>query len=244
MNGAPATNAAPTTGAGQRGPRSALVSFAKKVASFVAGLGIGGAIVGFVAHDLQKRRDDAIALLEEQVRKLYLPFYLENVRNDGAWCVFVEGQWLATNPEKPSCQDWTKAYWMKPMMPDEDVLRWRTQIRSNFQPLNLEMERIILENRGLLVGGVMPPKWQALLDHVSAYRAIIAEWRDDDRERRHSQFNQVEYNVPVRHQWPGGITECSQKLLEQLQREQAYLRERFYRMSTSGAEREVPEACR
>jgi hypothetical protein len=105
------------------------------------------------------------------------------------------------------------------------------------------MERIIKENEGLLVGGKTPPKWKAFLDHVSAYRGIMAEWRDDDRQQRHDNFVRVEENVPVRFQYPQGLTECAHKLLEQLQREQTHLHERFYRTATSGAEREIPKQC-
>src|SRR5947209_7964152 len=112
----------------------AWVAKAKPFLKFVVGLGIGSAVVGLISHDIERRRNETIARLDEQITKLYQPFYVENVRNDGAWCVFVEGRWRVTDPEKPKCSDLTKAYWNEPTMSDEDVQRWRTQMRLTFWP--------------------------------------------------------------------------------------------------------------
>lgn len=210
--------------------------------NFVFGSVVGAAVVGLFAHNIERGHNEAITRVTDQITKLYQPFYEASIENDLAWCAFAEGTWTASNPVKPGCNG-GRAYWTGPTAPDADVVRWRAWMRSTFQPLNESMERIINDNRGLLIPGDLPPRWTAFLRHVTAYRGLIGEWRDGDQQERHTSFVQKDVNVPIAQLWPKGMTKCALALKNLLEAELRHLRRSVFRTETTGQERTVPWEC-
>jgi hypothetical protein len=49
-----------------------------------------------------------------------------------------------------------------------------------FMPLNLEMERVVVEKSDLLEESEMPPSLLQLCAHVEAYKTVIKRWENHD----------------------------------------------------------------
>jgi hypothetical protein len=49
-----------------------------------------------------------------------------------------------------------------------------------FMPINLKMEKVIVENAHLIEGVVMPRPFLSLLAHVEVYRVVMKRWERND----------------------------------------------------------------
>jgi len=49
-----------------------------------------------------------------------------------------------------------------------------------FMPMNLKMEHIIIANSHLMLGGIFPDCFHALLAHVAAYKPVLKKWEEGD----------------------------------------------------------------
>src|SRR5690349_14462110 len=96
--------------------------------NFLFGGVVGAAVVGLVAHGIERDHNEAVARVTDQITKLYQPFYAASIENDLAWCAFAAGTWRATDPVKPGCNG-GDGFFNKPVMPDADVVRWRSWMR-------------------------------------------------------------------------------------------------------------------
>ena len=56
-------------------------------------------------------------------------------------------------------------------------------------PLNLQMEKTIIENAHLIEGRDMPPPFLALLSHVEVYKITIRKWREGDYSQHTAYIN-------------------------------------------------------
>lgn len=99
---------------------------------YVVSGAVGASLLGFALKWIEVRHQAAVTRIDDQLFKLYLPFYSASRENDIAWCVFVEGTWRASIDERPRCDDSTKAYWNEAIMADSDVERWRSRMISVF----------------------------------------------------------------------------------------------------------------
>lgn len=73
----------------------------RRWADYIVGGVIGAALVTFLFNWAEGRHKAAVTLVNDQISKLYQPFYAASVENDMAWCVFVEGTWRATTTDRP-----------------------------------------------------------------------------------------------------------------------------------------------
>jgi hypothetical protein len=58
-----------------------------------------------------------------------------------------------------------------------------------FMPLNLEMERLVLQNVDLLFGEEMDESLLDLCAHVEAYKAVIERWKQRDYSVHTTRLN-------------------------------------------------------
>lgn len=185
---------------------------------YVVSGAVGAALFGFALKWIEARNQAVVTRIDDQIFKLYQPFYSASRENDMAWCVFVEGTWRASTDERPRCDDPTKAYWDEPTMPESDVERWRSRMVSVFQPANKNMLDLIQNNRSQLINGEEPPLWQVFMKHTFAYQGLIADWRPDDFMNRRAQFINVRFNVSM-PPYPDRLSMCSRKIVELLREE-------------------------
>ncbi len=82
-----------------------------------------------------------------------------------------------------------------------------------FHPLNEKVEAIIIENIHLIEGDEIPKAFTQALSHVSAYRAVIAQWESGDYSEHVSVNN-----------WPAkGLMESVKPVFEELTKKQSKL---------------------
>ena len=124
------------------------------------------------------QRKERLERISSQLRELYGPLYASTVTSGRIWEEFRK----RNRPGKP--------YWLsKPPPTNNEAKKWRLWIKEVFMPMNLEKEKIILNNADLIVEERMP---QVLLDlsaHVAAYKAIIAQWNAEDYSENTSFFD-------------------------------------------------------
>jgi hypothetical protein len=218
-----------------------LIHWAYNAANYLVAGVIGAAVVGLIQHWIETNHDNASKHLRDQIEKVYQPFYYESMTNDSTWCAFVQGVWRTTGP-LPTCFDARKSYWDSEKLPEQDVLRWRNVIKTVFQPLNLKMEGYAKDNPGLLIGYARPPKWDALIRNVESYKRIIGEWEEEEAKKRPISRDR-NANFPMAELYPTGLTECSRKILEALNKELDRMKANPFIWSTSGNEKVLPKEC-
>jgi hypothetical protein len=109
-------------------------------------------------------------------------------------------------------------------------------MRTVFQPLNLKMEKAIIDNSQLLVGDTVPPIFRALIAHTEAYKAVIATWRPDDLsacQQSPSQTQRPCAAVSVLKNtaginFPDAVVQCAAEDYEKLKQRQQELESGFF----------------
>ena len=63
-------------------------------------------------------------------------------------------------------------------------------------PINLKIEKTIVENSHLIDGSEMPKEFRDVLVHVEAYKTTIKRWEENDFTR-HTSYNNYPVNFLV-----------------------------------------------
>jgi hypothetical protein len=128
-----------------------------------------GYIVKYVNDMAVARRKDRLDRLNLQLRGLYGPLYAFDKATNIAWLAF-------RSTYRPN-----KAYFDLVDRPsEEDLAAWRIWMSEVFMPLNLQMEKAIVENADLIIENEMPGCFINLIAHIAAYKPVIQRWRDGD----------------------------------------------------------------
>ena len=140
------------------------------------------ALLGFAAkyfNDIKiAQRKDRLDRINQQLKLLYGPLYAIDQAGNTAWTAFRERN-------RPN-----KSYWTGTPPPNEqDKETWRLWMREVFMPLNLRLEKTIVENADLLIEKKMPESLLLLLAHVSAYKAVLKRWENQDYTEHISLVN-------------------------------------------------------
>jgi len=137
-------------------------------------VGVCIAVAGWLVTHFSRlhfeKRSAQLSRVNEQLGKLYGPLMATITASHETWVAF------------------SKEYWPTHGMPgyfgtgqdqlSQDELEiWRTWILNVFHPLNEKVERVIIENIHLIDGEDIPEAFTQALAHVSAYRAVIAQWQ-------------------------------------------------------------------
>jgi hypothetical protein len=118
-------------------------------------------------------RKDELAFTNSQIEKLYGPLFALTQANDAAWREFVAHDWRArgnpaffndSNPPTPA---------------QVDV--WRLWMTKVFQPLNIQMEQLIIANSQFIEGNYMSDSFENFIAHTEGYKAIMSTWSDKDK---------------------------------------------------------------
>ena len=132
-------------------------------------------VLGWIVTHCSKlhfdKRSAKLQLINDQLEKLYGPLMATLIASHETWEGFVSKHWPKHG---------MKGYFGKGQntLSEEELERCRTWITSVFHPLNERVESIIIENIHLIEGDEIPKAFIKALSHVSAYRAIIAQWEN------------------------------------------------------------------
>src|ERR1044072_3880974 len=131
------------------------------------------AFIGFITkyiNDIKiAQRKDRLERINRQLKELYGPLSALIHTSGIAWQGFRKKY-------RPN-----RSYWRSEPYPDEDEAAvYRLWMREVFMPLNLRMERVIVENADLLYHEKMPECLLTVCAHVSAYKTILKRWESGD----------------------------------------------------------------
>ena len=125
-----------------------------------------------------ERKKAEVALLNEQLGKLYGPLYALSEASRATWKRFREkfrpsGAYF--DPENPPS--------------DHELVTWRRWMLSVFMPMNESMVTTIVNNLHLIEGEQIPPSFLDLIAHVEAYKVVKKRWKEGDFSEHTSLLN-------------------------------------------------------
>ena len=115
------------------------------------------------------RRKDRLDRINLQLRHLYGPLYSIHQASEMAWVAFRSKY----RPRKPF-------FGSTPGPTEEDLEAWRMWMSEVFMPLNLQMEKTIVDNGDLIIEDRMPQCLLELCAHVDAYKVVLKKWSMSD----------------------------------------------------------------
>jgi hypothetical protein len=134
---------------------------------------IGLTFIGYIVKYLNDvsvaRRKDKLERINQQLRNLYGPLYTTTQANGSAWRAFRSRY----RPGK-------SFFGSQPPPNEEELAAWRLWMSEVFMPLNLRLEKIIVENGDLIIEEEMPACFLNLCAHVAAYKPVIKRWESGD----------------------------------------------------------------
>ncbi len=163
------------------------------------------AILGFAAkyvNDVRlARRKDALDRVNKQLADLYGPMLACASASSIAWQEFRRRY----RPGRPYFDD------DPPPSPGE-LEAWRLWITEVFMPLNLRIEKAVMEHADLLRESEMPLCLRELCAHISAYKLVLKRWQNGDHSEHTSVVN-----------YPPDVDEYARRSYDALKAEQGRL---------------------
>jgi hypothetical protein len=139
--------------------------------------------------------------INQQLRNLYGPLYATDQSSGIAWDAFRSRY----RPDKGFFSS-------KPGPTEEDLAAWRLWMSEVFMPLNLRMERAIVENADLIIEEDIPDCFLRLSAHIAAYKPVLKKWQLGD----YSEHTSLSY-------YPTDLRDYIISSYNKLKREQALL---------------------
>jgi hypothetical protein len=115
------------------------------------------------------RRKDQLDRINSQLRNLYGPLYAIDQATDIAWKAF-------RSRYRRNCP----FFGTSPPPTEDDLAAWRLWMLEVLMPLNLIMEKAIVENADLIIENEMPACFLKLIAHTAAYKPVLRKWKDGD----------------------------------------------------------------
>ncbi|MDF3838464.1 hypothetical protein P3W85_36855 [Cupriavidus basilensis] len=162
-------------------------------------LAIMPAIATYAVSFVDKIRESELTYVNQQIKQLYGPLYSLNVASSAAWAQFKRMHWPSGG----------RRYFFDPSHPPtvEQTDQWRNWMAMVFQPINIKIETVIVENSQLVLGNEIPVVFKEAMTQTEAYRAVMAKWKDTDRLNVSAYTNAVG-NTVTGLNYPEGIGEC------------------------------------
>lgn len=131
------------------------------------------AVLGFIAkyvNDIRlATRKDALERVNKQLADLYGPLMACVSASNIAWREFRKRY----RPDIPY-------FTGDPPPTPAELEAWRLWIGEVFMPLNLRIEKALMEHADLLIETEMPVCLQELTAHIGGYRLVLKRWEESD----------------------------------------------------------------
>jgi hypothetical protein len=132
-------------------------------------LAFTGYIITYFNNLRLEKRKAQVKFISDQVQNLYGPLFSLSHASSEAWKSFRSrcrpGGAFFNDHSPPS---------------DQELEQWRLWMSEVFMPINLNMEKIIVENAHLIEGVAMPRPFLSLLAHVEVYKVVMSKWEKND----------------------------------------------------------------
>jgi hypothetical protein len=136
-----------------------------------------GFIVKYINDVAVARRKDKLERVNLQLKNLYGPLYATLQASEITWRAF-----------RSSYRPGKAFFGTEPPPTDEELAAWRLWMAEVFMPLNLRLEKTIVENGDLIIEKEMPECFLRLCAHVAAYKPVLKKWESNDFSE-HSSVN-------------------------------------------------------
>jgi hypothetical protein len=168
-----------------------------------------------------ERKKTKLNFLSDQIKYLYGPLTAITRAGNEAVRVFLESR--GRSQEK---------FFDHAKISVSDLEGYRNWIKAVAQPNNLKMEKLILDNMHLFVGGELTKIYADFLAHVSLYKELIATWDGDpisawpkSRDGKKVDYNQMPFDQVMRRitalrPFPSRFHEENRIILAKLRTEQ------------------------
>src|SRR5208283_2687448 len=137
-----------------------------------------GYIVTYANNVRIENRKERLKFISNQLQYLYGPLYSLSNASDVAWKTF-----------RSRCRPGGAFFSTQPPPSEEELQQWRLWMTEVFMPINLKMEKAIIENSHLIEGNITPRSFQEFLAHVEVYKAVIKKWERGDFSEHTSYLN-------------------------------------------------------
>jgi len=143
----------------------------KTIATLIVTVSV--AFLGFIVKYLNDiafaRRKDRLDRINLQLRNLYGSLYAIDQATHIAWKAFrsryrKDQSFFSSNPPPT----------------EADLAAWRLWMLEVFMPLNLVMEKAIVENADLIIENEIPKCFLQLIAHIAAYKPVLRKWQNGD----------------------------------------------------------------
>lgn len=125
----------------------------------------------FIASlNLDKKRNE-LKFVSDQIQNLYGPLFALDLASAVAYNSYSE-------LFAPKIEAYIEGI---PRTPEE-LQAWRTWMREVMMPLNLNMEKAIIEHGHLIEGDAMPDSFQKFLGHVASYKTVLKKWEEAEED--------------------------------------------------------------
>jgi hypothetical protein len=127
---------------------------------------LAGATIGLVVNFVEQRRANELQFVSSQIERLYGPLFALREASGLTFVHWHKFYW----PDREKYFD--PNYQIKP----KDIELRRRWMKEVFQPINVRMEEVLVNNSHLLIGQRMPPMFLQFISHTEAYKAVMAKW--------------------------------------------------------------------
>jgi hypothetical protein len=129
-----------------------------------------------ISLNLDKKRAE-LKFVSEQIQFLYGPLFSLESASDIAFVAFMK---LYASNRDSFFDDKSRS--------KSELEAWRLWMSEVMMPLNLGMEKAIVENSHLIIGSSIPKSFRAFLGHVASYKAVLKKW---DEARSNGTLEQL-----------------------------------------------------
>jgi hypothetical protein len=137
-----------------------------------------GYIVTYLNNVRLEERKAKLKYISDQLQYLYGPLFSLSNASTQAWEAFR----TKFRPDGAFFDDDSPPE-------DHELQQWRLWMTEVFMPLNLKMEKAIIENAHLIESSGMPSSFRDLLAHTEVYKAIIKKWERGDFSEHTAYLN-------------------------------------------------------
>lgn len=146
------------------------------IAEIGLGISIFLAVVGWIITFRSRRIHDSraaqLSRVNRQLKDLYGPLYVILESGDRVWKSF----WEKNRPAHGR----SHYFGANVTLTEAELETWRIWMKNVFDPMNAKAESVILNNIDLLESDKIPDAFLDAIAHISAYKAVLTRWENED----------------------------------------------------------------
>lgn len=128
-------------------------------------LAISGYLYKYVTDKNARKRQGRLLIINKQLEEFYGPLFFRAVSGERSYQELLKKLGKPQVSQNPSQQE---------------LKEWRLWYKTVFHPVNLEIEKIILEKSYLIREEEIPRPLIDFIAHITPYKTIVTKWENND----------------------------------------------------------------